>query len=139
MIVYIVNYTFNVAEYLLLNFIVRDLGFYIQFYSCGGVINIFMLQVTKILTENDLASILDKVWDGRAKWYNIGLQLGLTAGTLDAIQKTNYNDTDSCFRETLKKWLRSTELNPSWCGLAKALRAPSVGREDLAKHLDPST
>ena len=79
------------------------------------------------------------MWDGRAKWYNIGLQLELSAGTLDAIQKTNYDDTDSCFRETLKKWLRSTELNPSCRGLAKALRAPSVGREDLAKHVDHST
>ena len=96
---------------------------------------ILQLQVNHLLSLDDLAYVQETVWDGRAKWYNIGLGLGLTAGTLDAINKTNHHDTDQCFRETLKKWLSRSELTPSWSGLAKALRAPTVGYEELAEQL----
>ena len=41
-----------------------------------------------MLTEADLADVQRALWDGRAKWYNLGLELGLIAGTLDAIQLT---------------------------------------------------
>ena len=91
-----------------------------------------------ILTEEDLASVQDVVWEGRAKWYNIGLQLGLTAGTLDAIQQTNNNHTDHCFTTTLKEWLRRDDLHPSWDSMARSLRAPSVGLGHLAEQL-PNT
>ena len=56
-----------------------------------------------MLTEADLADIQRALWDGRAKWYNLGLELGLIAGTLDAIQLTNVNDVDTYFRSMLKK------------------------------------
>ena len=84
---------------------------------------------------NDLAFVQETVWEGRAKWYNIGLQLGLTAGTLDAIQRTNHHDTGDCFRDTLKEWLSKIDLNPSWNSLARALRAPPVGLGELAEQL----
>ena len=73
---------------------------------------------------------------------NIGLELGLTAGTLDAICTTNNNDTDRCFTATLKKWLCRPELDPSWSSLARSLRAAPVGLGRLAEQLlklDPSS
>ena len=85
-----------------------------------------------ILTEKVL--VLDAVWDGRAKWYNIGLQLGLVAGTLDAVRQTKNNDTDECFTAALKEWLRRGDLHPSWTSLAKSLRARSVGLGHLAAN-----
>ena len=89
------------------------------------------------LTTYELAKVQRAVWEGRAKWYNIGLELGLTAGTLDAIQLTNKHIVDECFRAMLKEWLimRKTELLPTWSRLAKALRAPPVGLEQLAEQL----
>ena len=90
---------------------------------------------------DDLTSVLRAVWEGRAKWYNIGLELGLTAGTLDAIKLANQDDPDRCIRETLKDWLRRDDVHPSWSGLARALRAPPVGMGQLAEELlnyDPS-
>ena len=87
------------------------------------------------LTVDDLAEVQRKVWEGRAKWYNIGLELGLTVGTLDAIQLTNKHDVDECFRAMLKEWLRKSEPFPTWSNLAKALRAPPVGLEQLAEQL----
>ena len=91
--------------------------------------------MTRVLTVDDLAEVQRAVWEGRAKWYNMGLELGLTAGTLDAIQQTNKHDVDDCFRAMLKEWLRKTEVLPAWNSLAKALRAPPVGLEQLAEQL----
>ena len=87
------------------------------------------------LTVDDLASVRRAVWDGRAKWYDIGLELGLTAGTLDAIQQTNQNNADICFRATLKEWLSRADLHPSWSSLASSLRAPPVGLGHLAERI----
>ena len=90
---------------------------------------------------DDLASVQRAVWEGRAKWYNIGLELGLTPGTLDAIQLNNPHDTDRCFTVTLKEWLSSSELRPSWSDLSRSLRASPVGMGHLAEQLlnrDPS-
>ena len=66
-----------------------------------------------LLTKADLADVQRALWDGRAKWYNLGLELGLKAGTLDAIQQTNGNNVENCFRSLLKEWLRKSELVPT--------------------------
>ena len=87
------------------------------------------------LTVNDLASVQRAVWEGRAVWYNLGLELGILSGTLDAIKLANQSDPGYCFTETLKLWLRSYELRPSWSSLARSLRAPPVGLEQLAEQL----
>jgi hypothetical protein len=88
-----------------------------------------------LLTEADLAKVQRAVWEARAKWYNLGLELGLTAGTLDAIQQTNANNVDNCFRAMLKEWLRKLELFPTSSSLDRSLRAPPVGLEALAERL----
>ena len=89
-----------------------------------------------LLTDCDIATVQRALWEGRAKWYNLGLELGIPLGTLDAIQQTNRYVTDDCFRATLVTWLRSYELRPSWSSLAKSLRAAPVGLEELADQLN---
>ena len=84
---------------------------------------------------NDLASVQRTVWEGRAKFYNIGLELGLTPGTLDSIVLNNQSNPECCFRSTLKEWLCSPELRPSWSNLARSLRSPPVGLGHLAEQL----
>ena len=83
---------------------------------------------------DDLAFVLRAVWEARAKWYNIGLELGLTPGTLDAIKLANQDDPDRCIRETLKTWLSQSE-HPTWSDLARALRVSPVGHGKLAEEL----
>ena len=95
-------------------------------------------QVPKPLVIDDLHNVQTKVWEGRAKWYNIGLALKLTPGTLDAIRKTNHHVVDDCLIAMLKEWLSKPELNPSWSGLATALRDKTVGLEGIAEQL-PNT
>ena len=84
---------------------------------------------------DDLASVQRAVWEGRASWYNLGVQLGLDPGTLDAIEQDKRGNPGHCLTEILKKWLSSPGLRPSWSSLARSLRALPVGREDLAKKL----
>ena len=83
---------------------------------------------------DDLVSVQRAVWEGRAKWYNIGLELSLKPGTLDSIKLANQGDPDYCLTPTLKKWLRKAE-HPSWSDLVSALKAPPVGLGCLAEQI----
>ena len=87
------------------------------------------------LAVHDLAEVQNKVWEGRAKWYNIGLALKLTPGTLDAIERTKHHVVEDCFTATLKRWLSTPQLHHSWSDLATALRDKTVGLEELAEQL----
>ena len=85
------------------------------------------------LTIDDLAAVHSKAWRARSKWYNIGLQLGLTADDLDCI-RMDYHDTDSCFTEMLKQWLRQS-IEKTWDRLIKALRSETVNYGALADSI----
>ncbi len=69
-----------------------------------------------------------------SEWENIGLELRLSPGTLDAI-KGPYKGHKDCMRDMLKEWL-NTSADPSWQSIIQALRSPIVGKEPLANHLE---
>ena len=83
-----------------------------------------------------LTNVLEKVWKARAKWYNVGLQLGMEACDLDAIQKDNHYKSEDCLREMIKQWLNRTR--GSWRKLIDALNHETVGFHDLAKSIAAS-
>ncbi len=86
------------------------------------------------LGPRDLVDVLTELLDVCADWEDIGLGLGLTPGTLDAM-KGPYKGHKDCLKDMLKKWL-NTSPNPSWRSLIQALRRPIVGKEPLASHLE---
>ena len=69
-----------------------------------------------------------------AKWFNLGLALGLSSDALDQIESNHPRDSLRCLTEMIKAWLRSN-LQSSWRGLASALRSPLVGEFDLATEI----
>ena len=69
----------------------------------------------------------------RAKWYDVGMQLQVSVGTLDAIKK-QYSDPSDCLMETLKTWLK-TFSSPSWSNIVDSLRSSVVGEVRLADYL----
>ena len=89
-----------------------------------------------MLSIDDLHKVLKATWEARAKWYNCGLALGLTAGTLDAIRETHRGVCDNCFTEILKEWLQKVRPPPTWISLCIALEDPSVGHDELAENLE---
>lgn len=73
-----------------------------------------------ILNENHLKEIINgPAWNQRANWRNIGINLGIDLGTLDAIQKSKHCAVDDCFIEVIVTWLRSSK--PTKGNLDKAL------------------
>ena len=83
---------------------------------------------------DDLEKMLSAAWEARAKWYNIGLQLKIGAGTLDAIETASHSIDDQ-FRVMLSTWLRRDEPRPTLSLLANALRSPMVGYQQLAQQI----
>ena len=80
---------------------------------------------------NSLPDLLNKLWNARSKWYNIGLGLGVSAGELDSIDQKR--EPGDCLREVLIKWLK--KRTPRKSQLIEALRQRSVGYEQLADNL----
>ena len=90
-----------------------------------------------VLNVEHLTAVRSKVWDARAKWYDIGLELGIDPGTLDAIKSNNDNVEDR-LREMLRKWLNKIDPPPTNSQLAKALESRSVGYCHLAEQISSS-
>ena len=87
------------------------------------------------LDINDLVKVLRAVWEARAKWYTIGLELGIAPDTLDSIKGSAKDNIDDCITAMIKDWLNNGNPRPTWAALAKALRSPIVGYGRLAKQL----
>ena len=65
-----------------------------------------------------LRELLNKVSD---KWEDIGLLLDLETGRLDAI-KSDHHDSQTCFREMLKLWLKRDDPPPTWSAIIETIR-----------------
>ena len=85
------------------------------------------------LTISDLPQVFRAVFDARTKWYDIGLELKIDVGSLDAIEEDNPRDVQDCLRALLKKWLRRAQPNykPTWGALMEALESPLVDEGQL--------
>ena len=83
-----------------------------------------------VLSVDDLRVVMKELNDVRANWNNIGVQLGVSVGTLDAIDK-QYSDPSDCLRKALTTWLKSS--TPTWTNIVDALKV--VGEARLAADL----
>ena len=87
-----------------------------------------------ILRIDNLRDVQDAVWPARSKYYNIGIELGVPDGDLDAFEKSNSYRVDGCFMDVLKHLLRRSE-GLSQKKLADALASPPVGFGNLADNI----
>ena len=86
------------------------------------------------LSVDDLVVLLEELVSVCAKWYNIGMKLGVGVGRLDAI-RTQYNDPSNCLRETLATWLRARPTSTTWSKVVEALNSATVNEGTLATSL----
>ena len=87
-------------------------------------------EVTSPLKFSDLLSeLLSEV---SADWEDIGLILELKEGQLSAI-KSDHQESNKCFREMLKLWLKQVEPPPTWSAIIKAIHI--LKYESLAEEL----
>ena len=87
------------------------------------------------LSVDDVQVVREELNDVRAKWYDIGMQLRVSVGTLDAI-KTQYSGPSDCLRETLITWLKSYPPHSTWRKVVEALKSSIVGEARLAANLE---
>ena len=87
------------------------------------------------LTVNDLKKVLNSLWEARAKWMDIGIQLDMKVPSLQAINQ-NHNEVGSCLRVMLTDWLNQIDPPPTWEALVDALKTPTVGCAQLAGTIE---
>ena len=91
-----------------------------------------MLLTSGYLVPQDLQEIRFKCWEARSKWIDIGIELKLEKGDLEALKRSNKDDVDTCFTEMLYLWLKK---DPRATDLIAALKQPAVGFGHLAEKL----
>ena len=91
-----------------------------------------------IFTIDDLGQLQAAVWSARSQYYSLGTALGVSAGDLDAIEKSGFGQIDRCFTEMLKVCLKR-ERGLSQQELADALGSPAVGFGRLAQEIRSKT
>ena len=76
------------------------------------------------------------------KWWQVGLELDLSADELESFRTLYGGSTDRCFTMVFDSWKKRTN-NYSWAAIITALETPLVGGTRLAEELkawlgDPS-
>ena len=87
-------------------------------------------------SRRDLGSLLNQLQSASAKWWEIGLQLGLDHGELAAIQRNHPGDVQRCLSEVIYAWLVSSGETTSE-QLALALSQPTIREMELAQEIHP--
>jgi len=82
----------------------------------------------------DLSEVRGALYEACAKWYDIGIELKLSIGTLNTIRE-DFPQAADCLREICIHWLKHTDPRPSWTALSVALESPPVGEGHLAQRL----
>ena len=77
---------------------------------------------------DDTREIIDLLWDYRAKWRFIGVELRIKSGDLDAIRKNN-RDVEDALLEMIKLWLHRTNPRPTRTVLEAALQSRLLAKD----------
>ena len=86
------------------------------------------------MSDKDIKLVRREIFEARAKWYDIGIELEIPTGTLKSI-RSMYDSPSDCLLEMLDTWLKQVDPKPSWRLLISALEQPAVGEKCLADKL----
>lgn len=88
--------------------------------------------LTAEVTKDDIKDIYEDICEAKGKWEDIGLQLGLTLGDLDAIGCSKRNP----LLAVLKIWMNlDTDTAHTREEIIKALCSKTVAEEKLASRI----
>ena len=98
------------------------------------IIKVLLLHVVLDLRSitNELGSVIDK-------WFQIGVQLGVSESKLRQIE-SDYHTLDRRFSEMISFWLNgNTQVPVSWMSLVEVLESRFVSEKGLANQLREKT
>ena len=78
--------------------------------------------------------LYQKLFSVRAKWYSVGLTLGLLPPTLHAIEREHSINTDRCIAAVCEKWV-AAKPEATWDDVLEMLESPSLDEKALAKEI----
>ena len=87
------------------------------------------------LTSDDLAILVNELYEVRDKWYHLGVQLKVLVHDLKAIRTQYNNNPDNCLIEMLSHWLTMTPPPPTWQRVVDALNSPAIGKPNIAERI----
>ena len=88
------------------------------------------------LSVADLKVVRSTLWEARASWRDIGIELNLIVTDLDVIKGDCDGIIDKCFTEMLTQWLKQVDPPPTWSAVVTALKQPVIGKHRLAKQIE---
>ena len=86
-----------------------------------------MHDTVALLDIDDSNEIITLAWDYRASWRFIGRNLGIDAGTLDAIEE-NRRKVGDRLTDVINLWLRSNKPRPTRGAICAVLQSVHVFR-----------
>ena len=69
-----------------------------------------------------MREVLDLTFPYRAKWRQIGIELGIDIGKIDAIE-ANRRMVEDCLTDLISHWLRNTKPKPTHGALTAVLQS----------------
>ena len=97
----------------------------------------YYLNIIGQLAIADLRTVRAAVWEARADWMNIGIELNILKTSLDAIKVTVQDgNPGNCLTEMLTLWLKQNDPPPTWSALITALKQPTVGLQQVAEEIE---
>ena len=84
------------------------------------------------LNTSNVKEVLDEMWDYRAKWKFIGIELGIGTGTIDAIEADCRNVGD-CLCKMICDWLKHNSPRPTRGIMRAALQSKRVSGKCLLR------
>ena len=92
------------------------------YYNFIKLTTVFFFIATAFLTLEDIREVLDLTFPHCAKWRQIGVQLGIDVGKLDAIE-ANRKMVEDCLTDLISHWLRNAIPKPTRGALTTLLQS----------------
>ena len=84
-----------------------------------------IFNTTGLLTPDNMRMVLDLTFPYRTKWRQIGIELGIDIGKIDAIE-ANRRMVEDCLTDLISHWLRNTKPKPTRGALTAVLQSEHV-------------
>ena len=91
------------------------------------IVCIIISIVSNPSAEDSLRTILDTISTLTAEWFNLGVALGLSSGTLTQIKSNHSKDPLGCVTETVNPWLHANQFKSILAGISFCIEVTIIG------------